>query len=183
MKLISETLPGVYVATSPVLKPDTVELIEFSSKIYPLESIPNRPHLTMELPLLFNKNDTIESIKLRNITYLASLPVIQEYLEIHGVDGYQIKKPYISVSKLLAGGGGMPPHQDNKSEDSSHFICMMYLNDDYEGGEICFTKYDFCYKPKAGDILIYKANNTHEVKPVISGARYTVGYGLIDNSI
>lgn len=57
------------------------------------------------------------------------------------------------------------------------FSTVIYLNDDYEGGEIFFPNQDFCYKPKAGDIVLFPSGGTeypHGVKEVTSGKRYTI---------
>jgi hypothetical protein len=56
---------------------------------------------------------------------------------------------------------------------AARYGMIIYLNDDYEDGDICYPQYDFCYKPKAGDIVIHEANNIHAVKKVRSGYRYT----------
>lgn len=53
--------------------------------------------------------------------------------------------------------------------------CVMYLNDDYENGQVYFDFFDKEYKPKAGDVLIYPATwqYIHGVKPV-NGTRYCI---------
>jgi predicted 2-oxoglutarate/Fe(II)-dependent dioxygenase YbiX len=57
----------------------------------------------------------------------------------------------------------------------------MYLNDDYDGGEISFPGLGFTYRPIAGDILLFKGNIPHEVFPVKSGVRYNFNFGLTDD--
>jgi hypothetical protein len=53
---------------------------------------------------------------------------------------------------------------------------IIYLNDDFEGGELFYPNLNYLYQPKAGDIIIHPATEeyTHEVYPVISGDRYTL---------
>lgn len=54
---------------------------------------------------------------------------------------------------------------------------LFYFNDNFEGGEVYFTKYSFEYKPKKGSVLIFPCNSVeyeHGVKPVTSGIRYTM---------
>jgi predicted 2-oxoglutarate/Fe(II)-dependent dioxygenase YbiX len=52
---------------------------------------------------------------------------------------------------------------------------IIYLNEDYEGGEICFPKYNIHIKPKAGTLIFFPSTNmyAHGVTEVISGTRYT----------
>jgi hypothetical protein len=50
---------------------------------------------------------------------------------------------------------------------------IIYLNDDYEGGEICYPEYDIEYKPKAGDLVVHCVEAPHGVNIVKSGIRYT----------
>lgn len=61
------------------------------------------------------------------------------------------------------------------------FGFIIYFNDDYTGGEICYPEFDFCYKPNAGDLVIHDIKSVHAVKKVKSGARYTHSAQLSDN--
>lgn len=53
--------------------------------------------------------------------------------------------------------------------------CLVYLNEEYEGGEMHFPYLDISVKPKRGDMIFFPANyiGTHGVAPVTSGERYT----------
>ena len=50
---------------------------------------------------------------------------------------------------------------------------IIYLNDDYEGGEICYPEYNIEYKPAAGDLVVHCVETPHGVNIVKSGIRYT----------
>lgn len=47
--------------------------------------------------------------------------------------------------------------------------CVVYLNDDYTGGEVNFNLFNLQIKPKAGDVLVYPTTwqYTHSVNKVI----------------
>jgi predicted 2-oxoglutarate/Fe(II)-dependent dioxygenase YbiX len=51
-----------------------------------------------------------------------------------------------------------------------------YLNDEYEGGEIEFSRFGLNVKPKANQAIFFPSNYVynHTVHPVTSGTRYAV---------
>jgi hypothetical protein len=74
-------------------------------------------------------------------------------------------------------GSKLNPHVDDLGYITNNNVAaLIYLNDDYEGGEISFQTHDLSIKPKTGDLLIFPGNlhYAHEVKEVLSGSRYTV---------
>ena len=52
---------------------------------------------------------------------------------------------------------------------------ILYINDDYEGGELFFPAYGMCIKPKSGTLVFFPSSDmyAHGVTEVISGIRYT----------
>lgn len=52
---------------------------------------------------------------------------------------------------------------------------IMYLNDNYDGGELYFPAYDIHFQPKAGTLAFFPSSTyyVHGVKEVIAGVRYT----------
>lgn len=52
---------------------------------------------------------------------------------------------------------------------------ILYLNDEFEGGEIYFNKQDKLIKPAPGTLVMFPSNRyfTHEVKPITSGMRFS----------
>jgi Rps23 Pro-64 3,4-dihydroxylase Tpa1-like proline 4-hydroxylase len=71
--------------------------------------------------------------------------------------------------------GHLPPHQD-QGVSSRVLSVLLYLNDDYEGGEIEFRHSNVKFKPDAGSILFFPSNflYVHEVHPVTKGPRYAL---------
>lgn len=51
-----------------------------------------------------------------------------------------------------------------------------YINDDYEGGEIEFPRFNLKIKPKANQLIVFPSNYiyNHQVHSVTSGTRYAV---------
>jgi len=76
-------------------------------------------------------------------------------------------------------GGYVGPHIDNPKHNEGfiQFSSIIYLNDDYEGGEIEFPNQKFKYKPKSGDAVIFPSGGTehvHKVNTIKNGLRYTI---------
>jgi len=71
-------------------------------------------------------------------------------------------------------GRGMHEHYD--ASRPLDIATLVYLNDEYEGGDIYFPKYKISYKPKPGDLLCFPDNPNfiHGVKPIIDGTRFTL---------
>jgi len=155
-----------------------IDLIEDVSKSsYPLQYVDRRPHLTMELPTLFSNLDDVNAVRLRSLCISAMFPYISQYISLYGFTNMVPKKQFITVSKLETG-NSMGEHKDDDQADSNNFICMAYLNDNYQGGHLYFPDLDIEYKPTAGDVIIYQAKEKHMVTKLDYGTRYSIGYGL-----
>lgn len=80
-------------------------------------------------------------------------------------------------------GSCLPPHTDNCNPDGSphpsfwrDFSSIVYLNDDYEGGELYFTAQDRLIRPRRGMLVAFSAGYHHEhgVLRVTGGRRLTM---------
>lgn len=69
-------------------------------------------------------------------------------------------------------------HVDSHAEfEFLLYSTIFYLNDDYEGGEICFPNQGITYKPKAGETVLFPCGGQeypHSVNEITSGKRYTI---------
>lgn len=63
-----------------------------------------------------------------------------------------------------------------KMFQTKHYSSLLYLNEDYEGGELYFPEYNLSIKPEAGTLICFKGdeNTLHGVKMVTEGVRYTI---------
>ena len=71
-------------------------------------------------------------------------------------------------------GFGMHEHFD--STKPNDIATLLYLNNNYSGGEIYFPGYDISIKPNAGDLVCFPdtPDFVHGVKPISNGIRYTI---------
>jgi hypothetical protein len=76
------------------------------------------------------------------------------------------------IAKFMPG-WGMHEHYD--ASRPNDIATLVYVNDDYLGGEIYFPSYDISYKPEPGDLLCFPDNPdfVHGVKEIKDGIRYT----------
>jgi hypothetical protein len=87
-------------------------------------------------------------------------------------DYYRLTEPiYPDLLQIMSWPVGvhMPPHADNANPDGSphamahrDFSGIVYLNDDFQGGEFYFTALDLVIKPKKGMLLAFTAGCYHE---------------------
>lgn len=101
-------------------------------------------------------------------------------------DFYELKDPvYADTVQMVIWPQGkfMPPHADNCNPDGSphdmawrDFGSIIYLNNDYDGGEFYLTGLDMVLKPKAGMLVAVTAGMHHEhaVLKVTKGDRVTL---------
>jgi predicted 2-oxoglutarate/Fe(II)-dependent dioxygenase YbiX len=69
--------------------------------------------------------------------------------------------------------------EDPEGHPNEAFIvdygAVIYLNDDYEGGEIYFPDHNLDFKPSAGTLVFFPSNTMyiHGVREITKGTRYT----------
>lgn len=56
--------------------------------------------------------------------------------------------------------------------EASQFTLMLYLNDDFEGGETSFE--DHIIRPEKGQALIFEHGLKHAGEPIVSGVKYVL---------
>lgn len=75
---------------------------------------------------------------------------------------------------------GPGQHFQIHSDHGYSYICVLssvgYINDDYEGGELYFDKFNLKIKPKAGDLYLFPSSFlfSHQAMPVTKGTKYSI---------
>jgi hypothetical protein len=80
------------------------------------------------------------------------------------------------IRKLKAG-EFIHVHTDSRPQDDTsqiRFGIILYLNDDFDGGEVYYKDLGIKIKPKKNSLIIHKSEIKHEVLPVIKGNRYSM---------
>jgi hypothetical protein len=92
---------------------------------------------------------------------------------------------YMGLIKYKVG-AWMEVHNDKMDEQCSEceLSAVMYLNDNYEGGEIIFPNLKKQYHPKSGSCISYPSLWTdfdHGVNKVTAGTRYSMAWCFTSN--
>lgn len=81
-------------------------------------------------------------------------------------------------------GGIQMGHRDNNHPAGAHrrFAFSMALNNDYEGGELCFKEFSqHGYKSPKGSVLVFSSSLLHEVLEITQGTRYNLVTNLFND--
>lgn len=69
----------------------------------------------------------------------------------------------------------LPFHSDNHyMSEHLYRSCVIYLNDDYEGGYIRFKDIPLTYKPKKFSAVFFKSDMVHEITQIKNGIRFAL---------
>lgn len=101
------------------------------------------------------------------------------YEKAYGLENSGVRYVSVNIIHRFKPGHQMEEHQDRGPHYTNNDIMhgfVIYINDDYEGGEIYYPNKDISIKPKARSLVIHPGSEeyTHGVSPVESGLRYTL---------
>lgn len=67
-------------------------------------------------------------------------------------------------------------HIDDHPDFHRRVSFVYYINEDYDGGEINFPRFNLSYKPRANEMIVFPSTYVynHSVNEVTSGTRYAV---------
>lgn len=92
-------------------------------------------------------------------------------------------KPNTSHAQKWEVGGFAAPHSDNSDFEGNptafeinKYVGILYLNDNYEGGELYFPDHDLEFKPNVYSYYVFPGGieNIHGVREITQGTRYTM---------
>lgn len=89
-------------------------------------------------------------------------------IKISTLEGYHVAR--------YSEGQFFKDHVDTTEEFPRKISIVVYLNDNYSGGNITFTKLGLSFKPKASTAFIFPSTEefSHFAEPVLSGIKYVV---------
>lgn len=131
-----------------------------------------------------NVNNTIWSQRIVHATQAPELKDIgKQYIELVTnkiKSDFELDKPIFTdilcFNRWRVGDMQHPHADDENGFEWRKFGCVLYLNDEYEGGNIYFPNQNLSIKPKANTLAFFPGNREflHGVEAVTSGIRYTL---------
>lgn len=147
---------------------------------YLLRNIETRPSITFVSQKDHHGNALTHMTKYNGVldTYRIVQRCIEEISKSYGIEKERlvVKQDTLSVVKWTEG-TYLDLHVDDLGYvTDNHLPVHIYLNDEYEGGEIKFETHNLSFKPNVGEFIVFPGNMhyPHEVTKVLSGVRYTL---------
>ena len=141
------------------------------------QSIRTSHGLSISRYAIFNK--AMQSINDKCYNLVAS--ALHNYKAVFKIE-QEIKNAEPYALLRYSGGEQYGFHYDGGTGSKRSISVLIYLNDDYEGGEIEFPNFNLKIKPKAGTLILFPSNYAygHIAHPVTSGTKYVVVTWLHD---
>jgi Rps23 Pro-64 3,4-dihydroxylase Tpa1-like proline 4-hydroxylase len=100
-------------------------------------------------------------------------PHIKKYAKDNGIE---ISKNTAYIVTRYLKGQFFTEHVDSTEEFPRKVSAILYLNDNYSGGTLTFTKFNKSFKPSEGSLFIFPSSKefSHSADPVIDGVKYVV---------
>lgn len=111
---------------------------------------------------------------IHNQMYLLLLASTIPYARKHGIGSDLYHEPYNALR--YRGGQEYKTHIDGLTETGRSISAIVYLNNDYEGGEIEFVNFGIKIKPEPGMLLLFPSSYpyAHIAHPVTNGTKYAI---------
>jgi hypothetical protein len=129
---------------------------------------------------LSNMDDSLTKVHWSNLLYSSFSNKIMDYKKNLNISDFPLQKvSNISILKY-ENTGFYTWHTDHFAEIPRTMSCILLLNNDYEGGNLCFRNPDesgeWEVEVKPNRMIIWPSNflYPHTVKPVTKGTRYSV---------
>lgn len=141
-----------------------------------------RTNYNLGLTVSATDNSNVVAQNVHNQMYMllaaATIPYSIKH-EIHAL----YHEPYNMLR--YTGGQEYKAHADGTTMDGRCVSAIVYLNNDFEGGEVEFVNYGLKIKPEPGMLLLFPSNYAyrHIAHPVTSGTKYAIVTWLKDRQL
>ncbi len=156
-----------------------MKVVKHSEGIYEVENFLN----DQEMSLLLSYVDVDEFKESHPGNIVQDLPAdslsIVEGISNRMINLFDNHKSYTPIRNIrrIGAGESMPLHKDDGDKYTKNriiFGTVIYLNENFSGGELNYPDLDISIKPKEGSIMIHDSQISHQVLSVMSGDRYSL---------
>jgi len=163
---LEEVIPGIYIISDFISQDQVKEIMDFLRDNKNTIKIDDKTHAGK------SKKDRIiditskvkgEGLSILDIDFNPLFDNLYSALPITHIMKYEV-------------GDVFPPHQDSSIQCpiESDWGLVLYINDDFEGGDLYYPEKNITYVPKSGDLVIHGATKefSHGTTPIVSGTKY-----------
>jgi len=99
-------------------------------------------------------------------------PIVYEYAKKNKISFFSSEYQLVKYTE----GQFFIEHTDSTEEFPRKISALLYLNEDYSGGEIVFSQLNISIKPTKNMLVVFpsSSNFSHSAEPVISGTKYVI---------
>ncbi len=147
-------------------------------------SVRNSMELGMSMGEIINRNYDVRK-KLDDEVFGAVKEVISKFNNLiqrkDNASGFEVEIDTGYNLLKYEKGGFYIQHTDSFKENQRALTCSFQLNDEYEGGELCFFDREIKLKVPTGTAIVFPSNfmYPHEIMPVARGTRYSLVTWLV----
>jgi predicted 2-oxoglutarate/Fe(II)-dependent dioxygenase YbiX len=144
------------------------------------QSIRTNLHLSLTSLALETSNNVLQNI--HNQMYITLMAATSTYMKKHDIHG--LWHEHYNMLKYT-GGTEYKAHFDGGTATKRWVSAIVYLNNEYTGGEVEFTNFGIKIKPEPGMLLLFPSNYayTHIAHPVETGTKYAIVTWMHDQPI
>jgi predicted 2-oxoglutarate/Fe(II)-dependent dioxygenase YbiX len=142
----------------------------------------HRTNYNLGVTQLASETGNQTMLDIHNQMYLLLLASSIPYATKHDIENL-FHEPYNMLK--YSTGQEYKAHADGETITGRSVSAIVYLNEDYEGGEVEFVNYGIKIKPKTGMLLLFPSNYAyrHIAHPVTSGTKYALVTWIKDRFI
>jgi predicted 2-oxoglutarate/Fe(II)-dependent dioxygenase YbiX len=113
--------------------------------------------------------------KLHNKIASLLVPLLEEYMYRYRILGIQYHHEFYNMLKY-SNNQKFDAHVDGLPGSDRFLSCVLYLNDNYIGGELEFVNFDLKLKMPKASLIVFPSNYSHAhiAHPVTSGIKYAI---------
>jgi hypothetical protein len=160
---LEEVIPGIYIISDFISQDQVKEVMTFL--------IENKNN-TIEV----NKKDPNQSMMDDKLIDIRGKGLSLSDIDFNPIfDNLYSPLPIMNIMKYEIGDLFLP-HQDTSiyCPVESDWGLVLYINDDFEGGELYYPEKNITYRPQSGDLVIHGATKefSHGTTPITKGTKY-----------